>query len=364
MPRASAITSLRCGAWPRRLVYLFLMLFAAAVAFRVFGVYRQRAAHSALEKTGWTVVYSDPGAAATPSFVQQLIARVDSTGRISGFFGAPEPEPVSISIIELEEGLGQQDLDLLTRLPALESLSVHRRRLSDDDLALIASLTTLKELSLTAENLDDAGIVRLAALTGLERLALAGERVTDDGIAPLAALPRLAELDVQSTRVSGTGLQDFSGTGTLRRLSMGPYTVDEGLIAVGTLRGLQELTIAGRAITDDGVAALSGLGELQVLVIADYPQITDAGLASIARLISLKTCALESHRITFHGASQFGALPALTDLELSGVQLNDAGLARFTPPASLQVLRLDHTSVTEAAFDAFERAHPNLKLWR
>lgn len=354
----------RMGPWLRRTALGLLALFAVIVVVRVVGVYRQRAAREAIASTGWTVIYGDPQAAAQSTFLQRLLSRVDSGGRLSGFLSAVEPEVISVTISERVGGADEQDLTLLQRLPRLESLAIFRSELTDEDLLVVGGLNALRELSIASDQLNDERLVHLARLTQLKSVWIDSERVTDQGLTVLSNMRDLESLDVQSTRVSGIGLDALPRPTNLRLLRLGAAADDDGLVAAARLEQLQELSVVSRRVTDRGVAALRSLGRLEQLAIAGHPNVTDAGLAELAHLRSLQACAVESHRVTFEGASQLQTLPILADLELRGGALNDDGLSRFTPPASLQMLRLYHTSTSEDALDAFEAAHPGIRLWR
>lgn len=341
---------------------VFAMLLAV-VGWRLWRVHQQRSARAALDATGWTVVYGDP-APAQATFLQQLFSRVDATGSWTGWLVSLEPEPVSITVVDLDDVHVERDLRLLTRLSQLETFSLHRSEISERDVGLIASLSGLRDLTLAGDQLDDHRLSMLAPLSRLERLTLISQRVSDEGIAVVADFPALKHLDIQGTRVTGAGLRHLSPQSRLLSLQLGPAADDDGLAAVGRLAHLQELTIASRRITDEGVEALSSLQQLQQLVVADHPALTDAGLVAIARLPALRSLTVHSHLVTFDGVSRLQQLTELADLELRGVKLDDHGLERFTPPPSLSTLRLYHTSVSDGALDTFEASHPDIELWR
>jgi hypothetical protein len=360
----STQSGLRPRDWSWR-AWLTLAMFAvllSIVCWRLWRVYQMREARTALEGIGWTIVYRE--VASTPTFLQQLLARVDSSGRVTSLLAPSEQYVDTVAIMEMEGGDVERDLRLLTQQPRLRSLSLQRSELDDADVALLASLTTLQHLSIASDELDDERLNALAALTRLEELTIISQRVTDDGLAVLSSLPNLQQLDVQGTRVSGTGLRHAAAPSRITRLQLGQFTSDEGLAAVGQLSHLREFTVSSRLITDQGLESLRGLQRLEFLVVADHPHVSDAGLAALAELHGLTTCAVHSQLITFAGATRLQQLPSLADLELSGGRLDDAGLADFTPPASLEVLRLYHTSVSEPALDAFAEQHPEPKLWR
>ncbi len=354
----------RFGPWLRRIAIGLLALFAVVVVIRVVGVYRQRAAREAIANTGWWVEYRARPTGASSSFLQQLMSRVNPSGRFSGYLWSAEEEIFAVSIVELEGETIETDLSLLAQMSSLESLTLHREDLSAADIRLIASLTSLRELHLVSDTLDDEGLAQLETLTQLERLTIDSNRVTDIGLGALARMPDLRDLDVQATRVSGTGLRSLPQSSELQRVALGEFADDDGLAAVGEITRLQSLIVGSRAISDRGMQSLAGLHQLEELTIVRHPNITDAGLAAIAQLPALKVCAIHSHRMTFDGASRFADSPAIVDLELRGGSLNDDGLAQFTAPASLQMLRLYHTSVSDEALDAFEAAHPEIRLWR
>ena len=187
----------------------------------------------------------------------------------------------------------------------------HQKGLSSDELALLGTLGSvlpaLETLHLYEPAAGPDGVPRLAeklgagALPAVTSLTLNGTHVGDAGASALAAalgrgaLPRLKHLFLDSTAIGDAGLAALAPA--LRRLP-----------------ALEELGLGRNPLGDEGLAALvappppagapppptGGLTKLKWLDL-HYTQVADAGCAALAS--ALDSC----------------ALPALTDLPLSGI---------------------------------------------
>ena len=201
-----------------------------------------------------------------------------------------------LKVDRCNQGLTTTDLGLLgtlgSVLPALETLYLFERSGAGPD-----------------------GVQRLAeqlgagALPAVRLLTLIGMHVGDAGASELAAalgrgaLPRLKTLDLYNAAIGDAGLVALAPT--LRRLP-----------------ALERLYLAGNLLGDEGLAALvappppagapppptGGLTKLKLLSLS-RTQITDAGCAAL-------TAALDS-----------GALPALEEIDLSGIPASAAAKA-------------------------------------
>jgi hypothetical protein len=77
-------------------------------------------------------------------------------------------------------------------------------------------------------------------------------------------------------------------------------------------------------------------------------QVTDVGLAHLQRLTHLRWLSLNYTHVTDAGLGHLRSLTGLRWLDLSGTQITDAGLANLQSLTGLQSLRLNGTIVTDA----------------
>jgi len=104
-------------------------------------------------------------------------------------------DPFQIDRISLNEtSVRDEQLQQLTALKNLRSLSLYRTGVTDAGLEHLAGLTGLEELELSYTGVTDTGLARLMGLTRLKKLYLYGTSgsVTDEGVKTVQkALPNV-----------------------------------------------------------------------------------------------------------------------------------------------------------------------------
>ncbi len=153
--------------------------------------------------------------------------------------------------------------------------------------------------------------------------------------------------------LSKVGRLDFSG----ERLT------DAGLAHLKPLTSLKALSLTGTQVTDAGLAHLKPLTNLQTLYL-DGTQVTDAGLAHLKPLTNLLWLYLEGTQVTDAGLAHLKPLTSLQVLYLEGTQVTDAGLAHLKPLTSLQTLSLTGTQVTDAGVKALKEHIPGCNTYQ
>ena len=74
------------------------------------------------------------------------------------------------------------DMENLSVLGQLQSLTLYGTKVSDEGLKYLAGLEGLKELDLTKTNITDEGLKKLAEIKSLEKLHLHNTLVTNKGL--------------------------------------------------------------------------------------------------------------------------------------------------------------------------------------
>lgn len=173
----------------------------------------------------------------------------------------------------------------------------------------------------------------------------------------------------RSTTLPPGALAALADLPSLRSLELFNCTgLDERAWAdLGRLRSLRRLEVQGAAVEDPQLAAITGLTELRELHIGgSVMMLTNAGLASIARLTSLEVLDLSrASSITAQGLEHLAALGRLRVLSLMGVRpLAAAGVAPLARLAALEELDLSFTDINDEALGVIVKGTPKLKRLR
>ncbi len=204
-------------------------------------------------------------------------------------------------------------------LQNLHSVGVHGRLASDRALGEFGRVAAIEYLWIDRAPATAAGFARLADCVTVRSLNLTDCPGLDDRT--LARLvPHLPRLD--SVWIDNSGRV----ASTLPALARHTLKLENVLLGART------------GITDDDLRAIGGITQLKSLDLRDL-QITDAGLAHLARLTRL------------------------TDLDLTGCPaVTDAGLAHLHGLPALVNLRIYDSQITPTGIAALRQAVPTLKI--
>jgi hypothetical protein len=202
---------------------------------------------------------------------------------------------------------------------------------------------------------DDAGDV--TALTS-------GDVMTDELLAKLETLPKLRELDVEATKaLTKVGMAHLGKLPALEILRLdnvndqGAGLGDVALEAVSRVPTLRELSLGECGTTDAGVRYLEAMPQLTHLTLRQEGGLTDAALASVAKLKRLRHLDLSSYvgtvsygrmHFTPEGLHQLASLQGLEVLWLPG-HAPSADLFPFPKLTALSVGEVDDTAATRIA---------------
>jgi penicillin V acylase-like amidase (Ntn superfamily) len=146
-------------------------------------------------------------------------------------------------------------LPLLKKLPDLEELAIHSRKMDDAGMAALQGLPKLSLLNLTLSSVGDDGLRVVATLPRLRSLYLGATKVTDAGLAHLKDLTQLEVLIFRDTAVTDAGVSHLAGLTNVTGLDLAGTKVTDGCLQY--LRGMSRLTklkVARTAVTDEGLA--------------------------------------------------------------------------------------------------------------
>ncbi len=170
--------------------------------------------------------------------------------------------------------------------------------------------------------------------------------------------------------VSQSGWKDLSplsklGPDDLYMLSIyGPYSRgrkpdNRCMPHIAHLRGLKVLKLENTSISAGGLKLLGNLGSLERLSFSK--RLTDAGLAEVARLPSLKGLILKENRLTNVGLAHLAQLTSLKELVLDGERMNNAALAHLARLPSLRYLYLHGENFTDTGMTQLKNI-PSLRI--
>ncbi|HTA71884.1 MAG TPA: hypothetical protein VK776_26560 [Bryobacteraceae bacterium] len=283
-------------------------------------------------------------------------------------------------------------IERLQQLTQLEELTLDATEaITDAAASYLRANKHLRKLVLRGTDITDVGMPYLAALTGLKSLDLSHTMVGDVGLESLPALSELEELDLGGTRITGINLNFLKLLAKLKKLSFNgiqrrnagacwtPLITDLDLDTISLLSGLEDLNL-GVGVSLGGTGKAVGAGNCHV---TGGIQLTDLGVAKLAKLTKLRRLDISGARITPVGlnvlkslpqlerlslwnctalddsaAPQLAAAPKLTMLDLSYTSAGDATLKSLATLPNLKLLYLTDTKVTPAGVEAFRKQKP------
>ena len=180
-------------------------------------------------------------------------------------------------------------------------------------------------------------------------VAVDGPQVTDETIALIAKLPNIELVTFTDAKITDGGLVHFARMHNLEAVSLrSDQLTGAGLVHLRGLKRFKTLIVKGFA-TDAALEHISKLNDLEVLQIYGTAQITDKGLAQIAKLRNLQTLCLGSYRTG----------PVRPE---DWMKVTDDGLANLYALKNLEFLKLNTTQVSQAGIDKLQKVLSNCKI--
>jgi internalin A len=146
-------------------------------------------------------------------------------------------------------------------------------------------------------------LARLGDFDRLEYVDLIGRWVEDDALASLRGQHRLRSLVLQHTRITEAGLAHLEGFTSLQKLYISGDITDRGLARVARLTSLDQLRLNDTQITDTGLCHFRALPNLKSLAL-EHTRVTDASIPELKRLVGLSRLSLHRTEITTEGIGE------------------------------------------------------------
>lgn len=212
-------------------------------------------------------------------------------------------------ITELELPEGVNSFDDLSRLPYLQSLTVHGS--TADSLEGMQNLTQLTQLTMKGCKVSAVDLLVIASLPKLEKLTLSDCGLSS--IENLSALRTLTYLDLSSNSIRD--LSPLSFMSKILELDLSHNALDN-LNALSSLSGLEKLNVSYNSLSSVvPLASCTGLKELNI------SNNTIPALTGIASLTSLTNLDASFNSVT--DVQELTACTELTQLDLSSNALKD-----------------------------------------
>ncbi len=358
---------------------------------------------------GSATAQTRPAASATPYAVQRIEER-------GGWVVRDRDGNVTEASLE-RTWATDNDIDFIVELKTIKKLDLSFTYVTDKGIRKLQALQQLEDLTLdTAEFLTDAAMAHLRANRALRRLVVRGVDITDAGMPYVAEMTGLRSLDISYTMLGDVGLEHLPTLSELEHLKIGgnmitglnlnflkllpklkslslrgmqrrnagacwtPRITDLDLETISLLAGLEELDLGvGIGLGMGGQPAAPGGGNCRL---TGGLQITDLGVAKLAKLKKLRRLNLSGARIStesiqlLHGlplehlslfacvsldnsaAAALAGIPTLTHLDLSYTKIGNESLPHLAKLQNLKQLYLTETQVTADAADAFKKERP------
>ncbi|GAB3810172.1 ribonuclease inhibitor [Spirosoma humi] len=195
------------------------------------------------------------------------------------------------------------------------------------------------------------------------------ELAVNDAIRPvLASLAGGGPLEAGGTQVA-SGPAPESPVLIMKVPAADPKIVDElkkaNLLVLPLSKEQNQLEVSAvnaRTFNDAQAIVLPKLSNQIVWLKLGDTQISDAALASIAKLKNLQKLHLEETKVTDAGLKQLKQLANLEYLNLYGTAVTDAGLTELAGLKNLKTVYLWQTNVTEKGVTALKAALPKLEV--
>ena len=209
-----------------------------------------------------------------------------------GTFGQRYARHVSLSSADDDAAL----LDRVLRLPHLESLSLHSRRVDTEQLRLLGTARGLKSLYLSGTDVNDEALRALPRLRRLQYVDFQYTDVGDDTLMALSQLPNLQTVNVAHTKVTGAGVKNFAARESLKCFFAhdNPALGDELLKALASCSGLELIYLYQTNVSDEGMRHLRGHPQLTGVRVS-RTLVTDKSLEIFASMPRLKFLEIQPH---------------------------------------------------------------------
>ncbi len=308
------------------------------------------------------------------------------------------------------------DLLVLGGLQRLESVTLHKLRITPAAFDVFQACPRLKLLNLQYNSLGDGIWARLAGHPSLLHVGHGYDALPVNGLGISVLNPRTTEvLHLASSTITDAGLAEIGQLPNLRILGLEATSItDAGMPALAALKNLTELLVHGTAVTVTGIASVEaapivrlGYGRNMEDFLSPLPEIaarfpklrqvhlprdvnpnpadwdriakalpkltevyvrsfkfSDAACAGLESLAVLDKLALAYAPVTDAGVVEIAKLKKLRFLEIPDAKITDAALHTISESRNLKILTLPKpgNGLTAAGIDALKKRRPDIEF--
>ena len=258
-------------------------------------------------------------------------------------------------------------ISYLNKLKSLEKLTLYRTGITGEGFSNFSGNSSLREVLLNFSDITDDGLAHLSNLRSLEKLSLYNTGISDKGLVHLRDFNSLRELNLEHTEITDAGMEYLAELTLLEELWLPDGVTDKGLAKLNKLTGLKWLDISYMPLTGKGLKVLGNFKQLEFL---DFPVgVVDDDLGVLKELTSLKQLWIQNSPITNKGLANlkpigslkellllsgdddmkmdvtcsafYNVSPALTYLNISGIELDQTRLKSLSRFTQLEKLEMD-----------------------
>jgi len=149
---------------------------------------------------------------------------------------------------------------------------------------------------------------------------------------------------------TNSDVKKLSGLKSLCGLALGGSEVsDSGLADIARIKSVESLTLYRTKVTSGGMKYLAEMPVLKALDVSGNSKVSDQGLMAIAECKSIRSLEVSNINFTDIGIVHLGTMTELIALDMcNNSKVTNAGLGHLTGLRKLQLLNLDGVEFTDA----------------
>ncbi len=163
--------------------------------------------------------------------------------------------------------------------------------------------------------------------------------------------------DTATLRVRTRGKRDLTEESTILQLT------DTGLATLARVPTIRTLDLARSRVTDQGLAQLRRLKNLRNLNLSST-RIDGSGFASLAEAQWLRVLILHNTQVSDEALARIKDLPRLESLDLSGTRVTNGSIESLREMANLRELNVKHTAIDNVGIEQLQAALPKCMVAR
>jgi hypothetical protein len=225
------------------------------------------------------------------------------------------------------ELITDQGMSAIRNWKMLKRLNLRGTRVANGTLEIVSRLPQLESLDIANTQVTDNGMDQLIALTNLKELALGRSRVGEAELGFLRMLPTLTSLDLSGARPLPPDMS------LARRAPTVPPIPGKTIEALAQLKDLRKLKLGYSGVSAGDLKTLSSLENVERLGLEECPRVDDAAAAELAHWKGLKYLDLQATHMTAQGVEALRkAKPGLNILFTPAVHSAEKAAAVTTKP--------------------------------